>query len=110
MANLVTKHGAVDFFSSITEKYESDVGFEESPQEDLGEDCKRKLIRDLQMRTLTATDIIGHRDAKGKYHINPGPDTILQPAGSFIAFGSQEQFTIFREMFSIKATPTKTPI
>ena len=91
MATQVSKPGAVEFFSFITNEYRSDIGFEEITYPKLPDACKGKSIRELHLRRATGANIIGFRHADGNYEVNPDPDTVLSPGTSFIVLGSHEQ-------------------
>ncbi len=91
MATLVTKPDAVEFFSFITNKHVSDIGFEEISYEFAPDKCKDLSIRDLTIRKTTGANIIGFKDPLGKYHVNPTPDTRLIPGSSFIVLGNRRQ-------------------
>lgn len=91
MAALVSKPGAVEFFSFITNDYHSDVGFEEIRYEDLAAEQQNKTIKELGIRAATGANIIGYKDDEGKYLVNPPPDTPLLPSTSFIVLGNSRQ-------------------
>jgi voltage-gated potassium channel len=97
MATLVNKPGAVEFFSFITNEYESDIGFEEISYEDLPPACRDKSLRDLDIRQITGVNIIGYRLADGKYQVNPSPETLLSEHTSFIALGNLSQLKALKE-------------
>ena len=96
MAALVSKPGAVEFFSFITNEYRSDIGFEEVTYENLPESCQGKSLRDLNLRKETGTNIIGYKAPDSTYQVNPDPDTVLSPGASFIVLGSHEQLDQLR--------------
>jgi voltage-gated potassium channel len=98
MATLVSKPGAVEFFSFITREYQSDIRFEEIRFEDLPASCRHVAMSDLHLRARTGVNVIGHRDKNGNYHVNPAPDTILAPDESFIVLGSEEQLEKLHRM------------
>ena len=91
MATLVSKPGATEFFSYITRESESDIEFEELRFRDMPPACKGKSIKDLHIRRLTGTNIIGFKHPDGSYIVNPGPDTVLEENSSFIVLGTREQ-------------------
>ncbi len=91
MATLISKPGAVEFFSFITNEYQSDIGFEEIRFEDLPEACRGKSIRELFFRKHSGANIIGYKGPGGKYVVNPEPSVVLTPGGSFIILGDNEQ-------------------
>lgn len=101
MATLVSKPGAVDFFSFITNEYESDIGFEEITYEDLPKALKGKSIRELKIRELTGSNIIGFKNEVGKYSVNPSPDTLFSAGTSFIVLGNEKQLEALCKNFKI---------
>ena len=94
MANLVSKPGAIDFFSFLTNEYQSDIGFEEVSFEDLPAKFHGLSIRQLRIRELTGTNVIGFKQDDGSYIINPGPDTTLAPGNSLIIIGDRSQLKV----------------
>lgn len=101
MATLVNKPGAVDFFSFITNEYESDIGFEEIHFDRLPAQFRDKSIKELRIRELTGANIIGFRNQAGKYSVNPGPDTICSGGTSFIVLGNEKQLQALRDTYSL---------
>ncbi|MEM1328437.1 MAG: potassium channel protein [Bacteroidota bacterium] len=91
MAALVTKPGAVEFFSFVTNEYESDIGFEEVKFEDVPIECQCRTISELRIREGTGCNVIGYKSPNSRYIINPGPDTPLIMESSFIVLGNDEQ-------------------
>lgn len=100
MATLVSKPGAVEFFSFMINEYEHDIGFEEFKYEQLPEALKGRTIGDIKVRELTGANIIGHRDANGRYTVNPAPDFALQPGSRLIALGDHSQMAKLRGYLS----------
>ena len=98
MATLISKPGAVEFFSFITNELSADIGFEEIRYDQLPERYRGKPIMEMSLRKHTGVNIIGHRLGSGKYQVNPGPETILEPNGSFIVVGNPEQLEALRSM------------
>lgn len=91
MAALVTKPGAVEFFSFVTSEYESDIGFEEVRFEDVPSACQHKTIQELQIREVTGCNVIGYKSPNSRYIINPDANTPLIEGSSFIILGNDEQ-------------------
>ncbi len=96
MATLVSKPGAVEFFSFVNTHFDADIGLEELRYEDLPESCRDKSIRELHLRKETGANIIAFHAPDGKYIVNPDPDLRLQPGGSFVLLGSREQLDRLR--------------
>ena len=101
MATLISKPGAVEFFSFITNELSADIGFEELRYDQLPAKYRGQAIMDLNLRSTTGVNIIGHRLRGGKYQVNPGPQTVLEPEGSFIVVGNPKQLDDFRELFAL---------
>lgn len=100
MATLVSKPGAVEFFSFITNEYQSDIGFEEISFDHVPARCQGKSIAELHLRRETGANIIGYKNALGKYLVNPEPQTVLMPGSSFIVLGNQVQLNAIKEYFN----------
>lgn len=101
MATLISKPGAVEFFSYVTNELDSDIGFEEILYKHLPDRLKGKPIMELELRKNSGVNIIGYRKGNGRYTVNPGPETTLSKGESFIAVGSQPQILALREFLSI---------
>jgi voltage-gated potassium channel len=98
MATLVSKPGAVEFFSFITRDMESDIGFEELKYENMPQGCKGKSLREMNIRKITGANVIGYINAKNNYIVNPEPDAQLVPNTSFIVLGSRKQLKALKEL------------
>ncbi|MEL6658319.1 MAG: potassium channel protein [Bacteroidota bacterium] len=96
MAMLINKPGAVEFFSFITSEYHSDMGFEELHYRDLPQAFQGRQISDMALRGQTGANIIGYRNQRGNYQVNPKPDVVLQPGEAFIVLGNEEQLRKLR--------------
>lgn len=98
MAMLMNKPGAVEFFSFITSEYHSDMGFEELHYHDLPDAYQGRPISDMALRSQTGANIIGYRNHRGRYQVNPKPDVTLQPGEAFIVLGNEEQLQLLRQL------------
>jgi len=101
MAMLVSKPGAIEFFSFLTSKYEGDINFEEIAFEDLPKAMQHKAIKDLHLRQNSGANIIGYRNGAGRYTVNPAPDIVLTPGTSFIVLGDGIQLEKMKKYFEI---------
>lgn len=102
MATLVSKPGAIEFFSHITNDYESDIGFEELMYETIPKEYCNKTIRELNIRAHSGANIIGFKKRNGTYLVNPGPDVKITPDTSFIVLGNRKQLNKLKEYFKIE--------
>ena len=96
MATLVSKPGAVEFFSFITSEYRSDIGFEEVTFDHLPRECRGRSLSQLNIRESTGANIIGYKAPDGHYEVNPAPTTVLGPGSSYIVLGSDQQLKQLR--------------
>jgi len=101
MAMLVSKPGAIEFFSFLTSKYEGDINFEEIAFEDLPKKMQHKAIKDLYLRQNSGANIIGYRNGEGRYTVNPSPEVVLTPGTSFIVLGDKFQLEKMKKYFEI---------
>lgn len=101
MATLISKPDAVEFFTFITNDSQADIGFEEISYEVLPDNLKNKTIKETHIRVQTGANIIGYKDAKGKYIANPDPDTAFTEGSSFIFLGSNSQLQKLKELFKM---------
>lgn len=101
MATLMSKPGAVEFFSYVTNELDSDIGFEEVRYEQLPQKLRGQRIKDLHLRQHSGVNVIGHRREGGKYDVNPNPDAVLAPGESFITVGSQPQILALRKYLKL---------
>ncbi|NND31917.1 MAG: potassium channel protein [Saprospiraceae bacterium] len=93
MATLITKPGTVEFFSYLSNEFESDIGFEELAYDRLPEKCRNKSIRELEIRKNTGANVIGFKQKDGSFIVNPKPDLIVTEDTSFILLGTKQQLS-----------------
>jgi voltage-gated potassium channel len=101
MATLISKPGAVEFFSYVTNELDSDIGFEEIRYDQLPGQLRGKNMKEMKLRKISGVNVIGHRKANGKYDVNPGPEAILSDSESFITVGSQPQILALRKYLNL---------
>lgn len=66
--------------------------------------ANKKLIRELQLRTLTGASVVGIERAGGEQVINPGPDEELLAADSVLLIGTEEQLRSARRLLTEAAS------
>jgi len=109
MATLVSKPGAVEFFSFITNYYGSDIDFEELHYEQMPAACQGHSIRELSLREASGANIIGFKNANEEFIVNPGPDIVLEPGSSFILIGNAEQLQALHDYVDQYEEPQSMP-
>ena len=97
MATLVNKPETVEFFSFLTNEFESDVGFEEIHYRQMPKACHNQSIADLKIRSVSGANIIGYKTPGGRYLVNPPPKTKLIKDSSFIILGDKNQLKKLRD-------------
>lgn len=101
MATLISKPGAVEFFSHVTNELDSDIGFEEVRYDQLPAKMRGLSLKGLNLRGLTGVNVIGHRRGGGRFEVNPGPEVVLGEGESFVAVGSEGQVLALRGVLGI---------
>ena len=99
IASLVNKPGAIEFFTFLTDHHKEDIEFDELDYEDLPSDCQNKSIRELEIRKMTGTNIIGFKKPDGNFVVNPSPDIRIEKNSSFIVLGTVDQLKKLRAYF-----------
>jgi len=97
MATLVSKPGAIEFLSYITnEKDTVDIAFEEIKFADLPDACKNVAIGELKIGESTGMHIIGFVGKEGNFIVNPTKEQRVVEGSSLITLGSGEQLKRLR--------------
>jgi voltage-gated potassium channel len=102
MASLVVVPGLLEFIDNLSIVGKSNVNIEEIAVEQLYDTSKIQTIRDLDLRRKTGCSIIGFKDAKGEYLINPDADLELVPNSRIIVLGRPEQIQTLNSQYNIK--------
>jgi len=98
MAALVTKPDVLEFVDFITGRI--NIRIEEIHYNALPEKYKNKSIVELDIRNKTGANIIGFKNSKGEYIVNPSPDTLLTPDTKFFILGDEEQVKKFYSLLN----------
>ncbi len=101
MASLVVVPGLMEFVDNLSIVGESNINIEEVAVEKLYKSNKPKTIKDLDFRKITGCNIIGYKDAKGNYTVNPEAETLLEPNSKIIVLGRPEQIEELNSAFDI---------
>ncbi len=99
MASLVTKPGAVEFFTFLTNEMNSEVSFEDLAYEQLPEALRPLSLFEMNLHRHTGAIIIGYRSAEGKYTANPSLDLIITPGSNLILLGNERQMEALQSYF-----------
>lgn len=91
MASLISRPGAIEFFSFLANQRISEVNMRAIKYEDFPKKYHGKSIAEMKFRDATGGNVIGFQKADGSYIVNPAPDVRVQKDCSFIVLGNVEQ-------------------
>ena len=101
MASLVVIPDLVEFIDNLGMVGESNINIEEVKVEQLYSLKQVKTIKDLDLRRKTGCTVIGFKDPKGDYLVNPEADTMLVPGSKIIVLGRPEQIEHLNSEYNI---------
>ena len=101
MASLVVVPDLIEFIDNLSIVGKSNINIEEIPVEKLYDVSSSKTIRDLDLRKKTGCNIIGYKDDKGEYIVNPEADLELVPKSKLIVLGRPEQIQKLNSLYNI---------
>ncbi|MGY0393070.1 potassium channel family protein [Bizionia sp. KMM 8389] len=102
MASLVVVPDLIEFIDNLAIGGKSHINIEEIAVNKLYSSSEVKTIRDLDLRKKTGCNVIGYKDEKGEYIINPEADIPLMPLGKIIVLGRSEQILKLNSVYNIK--------
>lgn len=102
MASLVVIPDLVEFIDNLGIVGERNINVEEVKVEQLYNAQKIKTIRDLDLRKKTGCTVIGFKDEKGEYVVNPEADTQLVVGSKIIVLGRPEQIERLNSEYNIE--------
>lgn len=102
MASLVVVPGLMEFIDNLSIVGKSNINIEEVAVEKLYHSNKAQTIKDLDLRKKTGCNIIGYKDAKGDYVVNPEADTVIEANSKIIVLGRPEQIEKLNSVFNIE--------
>jgi voltage-gated potassium channel len=99
MANLVLKPQVTAFLDMMTTMEGPDLRFEEI---EVTEECGQagKSIRDLRIRELTGSMIVGVRKRDGSFDTTPTADAVFAAGDVLIGVGTGEELRALEELFA----------
>lgn len=96
MASLAIHPEVLEFTQLLMSNEGPVISFEQFDFDNISDDYKNKSIRDLEIRSKTGANVIGLKNAKGDYIINPDADTIISPHCKLIILGNDMQIDSFK--------------
>ncbi|NCO62303.1 MAG: potassium channel protein [Flavobacteriales bacterium] len=101
MASLVVVPGLMEFLDNLSIVGKSDINIEEVAVEKLYNTKDIKTIKDLDLRRKTGCTVIGYKNEKGEYIVNPEADIKLVPNSKIIVLGRPEQIDVLNSQYNI---------
>lgn len=101
MASLVVIPDLVEFIDNLGIVGERNINIEEVLVDKLYDTSEVKTIRDLDLRRKTGCTVIGFKDGKGEYLVNPEADTRLIADSKIIVLGRPEQIEKLNSLYDI---------
>lgn len=102
MASLVVVPGLMEFIDNLSIVGEANINIEEISVEKLYKSKLPKTIKDLDLRKRTGCNIIGYKNSKGVYTVNPEAEMVLEPNSKIIVLGRPEQINELNSIFDIE--------
>ena len=102
MASLVVIPDLVEFIDNLGIVGERNINIEEVIVDKLYNTEEIKTIRDLDLRRKTGCTVIGFKNGKGEYLVNPEADTQLIAGSKIIVLGRPEQIEKLNSLYDIK--------
>lgn len=101
MASLVVVPDLIEFIDNLHIVGETNINIEEVEVEKLYDTSIVKTIRDLDLRRKTGCTVIGFKDVKGDYLVNPEAELELSPNSKVIVLGRPEQIQKLNSVYNI---------
>lgn len=101
MASLVVVPGLMEFIDNLSIVGKSNINIEEIAVEKLYSTNATKTIKDLDLRKKTGCTVIGYKDEKGDYIVNPEAELELAPNSKIIVLGRPEQIDALNSEYDI---------
>lgn len=101
MASLVVVPDLIEFIDNLSIVGKSNINIEEIAIDDLYDTKNIKTIKDLDLRNRSGCTVIGFKDGKGDYIVNPEAETKLVPHSKIIVLGRPEQIRKLNSAYNI---------
>ena len=102
MASLVVVPDLMEFIDNLSIVGKFNINIEEISVEKLYNTSEVKTIKDLDLRHKTGCTVIGYKDDKGEYTVNPEAEIQLVPNSKIIVLGRPEQIEKLNSIYNIK--------
>lgn len=107
MASLVVTPDVIEFLDHISIQGAAEVNLEEVSFSDVPMELKNLTIKELDARNKLGVNIIGYKNNKGDYTINPSPDTRLETDSKLFVLGTKRQIALLNRIFKMRTDKEK---
>lgn len=101
MASLVVVPGLMEFIDNLSIVGKSNINIEEVAVEKLYNTKEARTIKDLDLRKKTGCTVIGYKNEKGEYLVNPEAELELASNSKLIVLGRPEQIDALNSEYNI---------
>ncbi|WP_299338064.1 TrkA family potassium uptake protein [uncultured Psychroserpens sp.] len=101
MASLVVVPDLIEFIDNLSIVGKANINIEEIAVEKLFTTSKIETLRHLDLRKKTGCTVIGYKNEKGEYIVNPEADMQLKPNSKIIVLGRPEQIQQLNSLYDI---------
>lgn len=98
MASLVVNPNTVEFLEHLSVEGSSSINLEEIELSELIGEARSCSLNDLEIRQKTGCTVIGIRDPKGEYHINPESNLVLSAPSKLFVLGTSDQIKSLNQL------------
>ena len=101
MASLVVVPGLMEFIDNLSIVGKSNINIEEVAVEKLYNTKESRTIKDLDLLKKTGCTVIGYKNEKGEYLVNPEAELKLASNAKLIVLGRPEQIDALNSEYNI---------
>ena len=101
MASLIVTPDLLEFWDNLSYGGRKSVNLEQVSFEQMFDHSNSVSILELDLRHITGCTIIGFKNAKGEYIVNPSPETRLTPNSKIIVIGNSAQIKKLQDTYNI---------
>lgn len=91
MASLIANPDVMEFLDMIRVQGDQGCNVESISFDELPTHFQGKSIKELEAKKITGVTIIGYREPKGAYIVNPPNETVVGPGSKLFVLGNPEQ-------------------
>jgi voltage-gated potassium channel len=91
MASIINNPDVIEFMDAIRIQGNLGVNLEAITYEEISKNSEGISILEIETKFSTGAKVVGYKDSKGAYHINPEHQLVLRPGSKLFLLGTTEQ-------------------